>query len=208
MKNPLATLLLILCVIFGAGWFFSARQASARQAALEALGDSTARLELEKAGYVSAFAAVRDGLLAQADSAKALENALRRSESRRYARTEIVTEVHVDTVVAATADSSATFFSAEIDRDPVYGRLTFDLPKREFGYDLRVAPRVEQYIVQSASDQLLIGVRALSPATTVRVEAFDATPYLRRTSQISFWDKVKYIAIGAVSGAAAWEFAR
>ena len=206
MKNLPVILLLILCVIFGAGWFFSARAHSATQAALEALGDEKAQVELQLEGFETAYAQVTKGFLAKDSAQQQLQQELEDAQSRRIGRVEIVTETRVDTVQTAVANADGTFFYADIDHDPMSGRISFDLPAVEFRYSLLFEPRLEQYIVQSASDRLLIGVRPLSPGTIVRVEAFDVTPYLREEGgwKLPWWTA----PVAFVTGALTWEFAR
>lgn len=178
---------------------------SHQQSKLEALGDSAAALALRAQGYEAAYAAVSKGFLAYDSTTRVLEERLKKAEARRYARAEIKIESKVDTVLVAEQTSEGIFI-ATVLTDPLSGKVGFNLPKQEFGIDLLCSPRIEQYIVQSASDELLIGVRALSPNTSVTVAAFNATPYLRKSKARGV--RWFHVPLAALAGAVAWEIAR
>lgn len=206
--KPINMLLVLLVLICAGGWLFSARSASAAERALEKLGDEKAQTELELRGYQTAYARTVDGFLAADSASKALQIALEDAQSRRVARTEVRTVSTIDTVFVADTTASDSSISATVAADPIYGTVSYQPPARTFGLNLRCEVRLEQYLVQSAGDSLLIGVQALSPRTVAYVDAFDVTPYLRKEPGTSLWSKVKYVLGGAALGATIWEFAR
>lgn len=207
--SPLSVLATILILVLAFGWISAEVSATKAENRMEELADSVALSKLREAGYVSEVARLREGLLAADSTSAALEEALRRSESRRYARAEVVVESRVDTVLVADTvyDTPAgPNWTARVAIEPFFGDISFSLADEHFGLTLTCAPRLEQYVVQSASDALLIGVRALSPQTDVRVAAFDVTPYLRQpaTEGVRWY----HLLLAAGAGAAAWEVAR
>jgi hypothetical protein len=200
--NRLAIIAVVLVLAFAGFQSCQASRANERAARAQAEYQEAAMTAL---GYETAFAAVKKGLLAKDSVATELERALRASEARRIARVEVRVESRVDTVLVATPgddpdDESITW---TLDHDPFYGRLVYT-PPLSLGVDMVCAPRMEQYIVDTPDGRLLIGVRPLSPNTTVNIDAFDATPYVQPKRGLGF----RHLIGAALVGAVGWEIIR
>ena len=178
MKLPsLPTLLLIVILLLGVSNVLQRAKAAKSEAALLALASEKAAADLRLAGYATTFAHVSNTLVRTDSVMKAMAAAA----SLRAAKVVTLIETRVDTLIASQQSDSG-HYEAQIEIEPLSGSVAFFPLTADFGLNLVCSPRIEQYIVQTADDQLLIGVRPLSPRTVVRTEAFDATPYLRRPS--------------------------
>jgi hypothetical protein len=200
--NRLAIIAIALLLALSAFQSCQASRANERAARAQAEYQEAAMVAL---GYETAFAAVSKGLLAKDSVAAELERSLRASEARRVARVEVRVESRVDTVLVAVPgdDPDDESIIWALDHDPFYGRLVYT-PPLSLGVDMVCAPRMEQYLVDTPDGRLLIGVRPLSPRTTVEIDAFDATPYVQPKRGLGF----RHLIGAALVGAVGWEIIR
>jgi hypothetical protein len=205
MGKSLTVLLLIATVVLGLGWLNAARSASAASAELNRARADNLLIEAQNAGYVSAFAAVRDGLLARDSAALALQDALRRAETRLAMRVEMTATSTIDTVlVGVPVEDEPQHVVAQLDHDPFYGSIRFE-PPVHFALRLVCAPRLEQYVAEAPDGRWLVSVRALSPHTHIELDALEVTPRVVPRSKRA---TVTRMLLTAGAGAFIWELVR